>query len=193
MQLNLTYDGSHDSWSTRLNGNLMVLSRKADASTLKPNTKYMIVSRLGKHAKGWIVEPVNDDLHKLVDHDGFECSGSMCSTMAYVPSIRKMLTPGRVMHIVTVTDNVNARWPYPVWDQAELDRIKAGDEFKPENLRMNEDYGKDSKVLCWYMNGIRKLHPGQVYVERAELESWGNKPLRACGLPSLESIGRGVP
>lgn len=49
----------------------------------------------------------------LVRHEGFECSGSMCRTLAYAKLDGRSITitPGRVG--VYVTDNVNVGWHPP--------------------------------------------------------------------------------
>lgn len=56
----------------------------------------------------------------LVDHEGFECNGSMCQTLSYTKINGKttMITPGKMMQYLHVADNVNAefdnREPYPL-------------------------------------------------------------------------------
>ena len=154
--------------------------------------EYMIVGRLGKHPKGFVVEPVTDD-YVLVTHSGFECSGSMCRTDAQVISVhaddtdaeyvRKLwhttITPGRVHGFVRVTDNVNLNWTFPVWDQKELDQIKASEFFNEENLRMS-DVGTGGTAVAYYRWGYRKPKQGQCYVRKGET--------RAAGLPDLTEI-----
>ena len=102
-------------YSTRIGDNtigvnLFVLARAFTPMDFPIDQEYMIVSRLGKHPRGWIVEPVTAD-HILVQHDGFECSGSMCCTTAYVPAMKRSITPGRLNNIIRTADNVNANWP----------------------------------------------------------------------------------
>lgn len=69
---------------------------------------------------------------ELVEHEGFECSGSMCQTLAFATlhGKRKMISPGRMMQYLPVADNVNARFynrePYP------LVPGKAYIEYNPE-------------------------------------------------------------
>lgn len=55
------------------------------------------------------VRPVTRD-YVLIDHDGFECSGSMCATTAVgtYRGKRKLLTPGRT-HVYEA-DNTNTGW-----------------------------------------------------------------------------------
>lgn len=54
-----------------------------------------------------LLRPVTDE-YTLIEHKGFECSGSMCSTTAVVVNDGKFsfATPGRTM--VVEADNVNA-------------------------------------------------------------------------------------
>lgn len=46
----------------------------------------------------------------LVEHEGFECSGSMCQTLAFaaIDGRTQKITPGRMMQYLPVADNVNA-------------------------------------------------------------------------------------
>lgn len=74
----------------------------------------MIIGPLGSHPKGLTVDIVTKD-HELVEHRGFECAGSMCSTTAFAPQVpgREFwgsITPGRCQDILPVADNVNARF-----------------------------------------------------------------------------------
>lgn len=70
------------------------------------------------------VDPAKD---MLLHVHGFECSGSMCQTLAYAPAIGKCITPGKAP--VYVADNVNCafyRLPYypkvahKVWCRARV-------------------------------------------------------------------------
>lgn len=74
----------------------------------------MIADLLGTHPKGLIVMPAAGCV--LVEHVGFECSGSMCVTTAWTAGRGKggaddpgWLTPGRVFDLVHVAENVNVR------------------------------------------------------------------------------------
>lgn len=199
MKLTLQFDKANGSWQTRVNGILYCLSRAASAGTHDPSVEaeYMIVARLGKHPKGYIVDPVDPDKHVLVDHDGFECSGSMCRTDTVVRRVHcanasalrisktligRLITPGRVHTIVRTLDNVNPDWSFPIWDQTELEALKARPDFKPENLRLhNEEDRKPGSAIAYYKHGWRTPKPGQCYITMGET--------RACGLPSVEEVG----
>lgn len=98
-------------WSCRYDGYLFVLSRRA--TDLAPSdgseAEYMITDVLGSHPKGFVVEPVTAE-YRLVAHSGFECSGTMCATTAWTnDEAVGCLTPGRVMDLLPVAQNVNAR------------------------------------------------------------------------------------
>ena len=173
--------------SQRANGYLFVLSNRHSGS-IKPDDDYMIVGRLGKHPKGFLVQPVPENAI-LVSHSGFACAGPMCRTDAVVREVHgkhrdtdagrrlvdKIITPGLVQHVVKTTNNVTANWSFPVFDQAELDRIKANPEFKPDNLKEGND-----RILAYYKWGYLALKPGRCYVLEGET--------RACGLPDLTDV-----
>lgn len=195
MKLTLKFDQANGSWQARADGILYCLSRKASMGSHDPSVEgeYMIVARLGKHPKGYIVDPVDPELHVLVDHDGFMCSGSMCRTDTTVRRVHgagrqaialvgRTITPGRVHTIVRTTDNVNPDWSFPIWDQTELEALKARPDFKPENLRLhNEEDRKPGSAIAYYKHGWRTPKPGQCYITMGET--------RACGLPSVEEVG----
>lgn len=96
---------------SRKDGYLFVLSSrcKTPVPTDGTEAEFMIVAALGTHPKGLIVEPVTAD-HKLVEHTGFECAGSMCRTTASTKDLVSpgWLTPGRVGDLIPVAENVNA-------------------------------------------------------------------------------------
>ena len=98
--------------SCRKNGYLFVLSKriKDPVPTDGQEMEFMIVDLLGKHPKGLIVMPATNCF--LVEHTGFECSGSMCSTTAWTKDRVSpgWLTPGRVQDLVHVAENVNVAW-----------------------------------------------------------------------------------
>lgn len=196
MKLTLKFDNANGSWQTRAGGYLFCLSRKAHASDFDPSAEaeYMIVSRLGKHPMGFIVEPVDPERHVLVEHSGFMCSGSMCRTDAVVKNIHgahrntrqgitminRTITPGRVTAIVRTVDNVNANWRFPIWDQEELRALERRADFKPENLNMKEVEPGSKAPIASYQHGWREQIPGMCYVEVGDS--------RACGLPGVEEL-----
>jgi len=64
----------------------------------------MIVSRLGDHPRGWLIEPVTDR-HELIEHEGFITVGHLNRTYAKcVGEGTGVLTPGRVMDLLPVYD-----------------------------------------------------------------------------------------
>ena len=109
MRLALRHD-RNGGWSCRCDGYLFVLSRRSTSSRQTPGMpEYMITDVLGSHPKGFVVEPVTAE-YRLVAHRGFECSGSMCQTTAWTDDkVTGWLTPGRVMDILPVAENVNTR------------------------------------------------------------------------------------
>ena len=126
--MNLTFKSKTDkggrvSYEARQDGWLFVMTHRLDASlktrldlavaTRQP-VDVMIIGPLGSHVAGLTVDMVTED-YELISHNGFECSGSMCSTTAYAEdkpgqTVRGMLTPGRCEMILPVADNVNARF-----------------------------------------------------------------------------------
>lgn len=171
-------DHRRNNLSTRHNGHVLVLARAAEGMQLDANTEFMIVGKLGNHPRGWIVEPVTDDV-RLIHHSGFECSGSMCRTMAYDLATKQWLTPGRLNGIIKTMDNVNANWRFPVWDQSELDTIKASPHFKEENLRMRDE-SSAAGIIAYYMWGYRPTTPDVAYVKKGEA--------RIHGVPGFEQL-----
>lgn len=102
--------------SCRKDGYLFALSKrvKEPVPTDGTEAEYMIVDLLGKHPMGLIVMPATGCV--IVEHTGFECSGSMCTTTAWTvgrgksgPDDLGWLTPGRVQDLVHVANNVNVR------------------------------------------------------------------------------------
>jgi hypothetical protein len=101
----------------RKDGVLFVLSNK---NTVEVPTdgqtaiEYMITCGMPSHPAGFYVEPVTD-AYELVSHNGFECSGSMCRTLAYAGASHGYITPGRVQQLVHVAENANAgkTWNIP--------------------------------------------------------------------------------
>ena len=74
----------------------------------------MIIGGLGSHVRGVTVDIVTTD-YEIVEHGGFECAGTMCSTTAWVPGTtdgtgNTWLTPGRCQDILPVAENVNVRY-----------------------------------------------------------------------------------
>ena len=73
----------------------------------------MIIGGLGSHVRGLTVDIVTDE-YELVEHTGFECAGTMCSTTAFSVNttdygFNGYITPGRCENILPVADNVNVR------------------------------------------------------------------------------------
>lgn len=110
MMLAMKYDGK--GVSCRKDGTLFVLSTrvKEHVPTDGKEAEFMIVDVLGKHTQGFIVMPTTNCV--LVEHTGFECAGTMCSTTASVKDLASpgWLTPGRVGDLVHVAQNVNVGW-----------------------------------------------------------------------------------
>lgn len=178
MQLALAFNKVRDTWSARKDGFLFVLARPYHHEGSAELREYMIVARLGKHPNGYLLEPVCPKKHHLVQHSGFECSGSMCRTVAWVvkgpnADIRSgMLTPGRVQDLLKIADDVNTKWSMPIWEQEELDKYKNRGDWCEENWKPNPNGA--SGILGWYKPPREKPTPGEVYVAIGET--------RACGL-----------
>lgn len=173
-------DNRRNNFSTRVGNQILVLARAAEGMALDEDTEFMIVGKLGTHPRGWIVEPVTDEV-RLINHSGFECTGSMCRTLAYDLATKQWLTPGRLNGLITTVDNVNHDWRFPVWDQAELDAIKASPHFKPENLIMKTDGDTEKgNAIASYAWGYRPTVPGKAYVKRGES--------RVHGVPSFDEL-----
>jgi len=194
MQLELRYDEQRCSWSTRKNGKLYALRRDYTGPINSAAREYMVVSRLGKHPTGFVVEPVDSSRHILVRHSGFECAGSMCRTNALVTDILdrgsvsdldcafllgRSITPGRVHTFVRTIDNVNANWSRPIYDASKLEAIRKSPLFNPSGLRMCAVEAR--KPLAYYKTGYLKPSSDTCYVHAGEL--------RACGLNDPSSIG----
>lgn len=109
MILTLVYDSNHDSFTCRKDGHLFVLSKKVDKATLNRDfilpmcNDYMIVSRLGHHPKGWLVEPIEHD-HLLVEHDGFAKWPDTNRTTAWASKHNVTITPGRLHRTIRAID-----------------------------------------------------------------------------------------
>lgn len=194
MQLELRYDQQRDSWSARHDGKLYALRKGYNGPINSAPREYMIVSRLGKHPTGFVVEPVDSSKHILVRHSGFECAGSMCRTDAIVKAILdrgtvsdidcafllgRSITPGRVHTFVRITDNVNSNWSRPIYDASKLEAIRKSPLFNPSGLRMCAVEAR--KPLAYYTTGHLKPSCDTCYVLAGEL--------RACGLNDPSSIG----
>lgn len=105
--------------SCRKDGYLFALSKRVKEAVPTDGTEveFMIVDLLGKHPLGLIVMPATGCI--LVEHTGFECSGSMCSTTARTKDNAGpgWLTPGRVQDLVYVAENINVRFGEPGQDK----------------------------------------------------------------------------
>jgi len=119
-----TIDGNRKPrYSARKDGWLFVLTLHASDDTNAEmdwavhegrEVEVMIVGGLGSHVRGLTVDMVSLD-YDLVEHNGFECAGTMCSTTAYVPGSvdgtnNSWITPGRCESILPVAHNVNVRY-----------------------------------------------------------------------------------
>lgn len=115
--------GKNGSMIATFNGALLIFDSKAEQPTAGEVVDVMITHAPRRRDNGSIgflfVRPITaDDI--LVNHRGFECSGSMCSTSAAIEKkdaamllrlTRRnpcFLTPGRTP--VSVVDNVNVGW-----------------------------------------------------------------------------------
>ena len=119
-----TIDGNRKPrYSARKDGWLFVLTLHASDDTKAEmdravhegrEVEVMIIGGLGSHVRGLTVDMVSLD-YDLVEHSGFECSGSMCTTTARVPNApygtgSMWITPGRCQGILPVAENVNVRY-----------------------------------------------------------------------------------
>lgn len=180
MLLSLSFDGIRNTWSVRRDGYLFVLARDKHELGTTQEREYMVIARLGKHPNGYLVEPVTED-HMLVEHDGFECSGSMCRTLAYPLSENiafSYITPGRVEPLLHIANNVNLTWSMPLYGQDELDHYKNRGDWTEANWKANDQYRAElgRGIIGWYKVPAVKPVPGKVYIRKGER--------RATGLPS---------
>lgn len=112
--MELTFKQTSKGLEARVDGALFTVSRRYTGTVpLDRPVRVMITGGLKTHPAGFIVEPVGPE-HVLVEHKGFECSGSMCRTTARGRVIETdrpiFLTPGRVEDLLHVADNVNVGW-----------------------------------------------------------------------------------
>lgn len=184
MKFSLEYNRVRQTWFTRRQGYLFVIARSFLDSCSTEEREYMIVSRLGRHPNGFLIEPVDKDKHVLVMHSGFECSSWNNRTTADVLpdqhpglDLPKFVTPGRVVEAVRITSNVCAGLKAPIQTHAHLQSILRSDRFDPSNFTRNDRWEK-GKPLAWYVQGFLKPKPGACYIELGDN--------RACGLPSPE-------
>lgn len=181
MKLTLAFCAKHGSWSTRVNGILFVLSHNMRAQGTCAEQEYMVIARLRRHPNGYIVEPATSEF-TLIEHTGFETSGSMCRTRAY-PKISKLpsyITPGRVEPLLNIANNVNPNWSMPIWDQAELDGYRNRGDWNQDNWWPNAEYDATKRgIIGWYKVPNVKPVPGAVFVKKGER--------RAAGLP-IEAV-----
>ncbi len=184
MKLALSFNSVRDVWFVRRDGMLFVLARKNSDSGTTEEREYMIVAQLGTHPNGWLIEPVDPKIHRLVHHSGFECAGSMCRTDADIldengNATLNSLTPGRVHAIVHVVSNVNVGWEQPI-ARKDLEGLRASPNFVPGNLRERHPDEATDHCVGWYKLPRLNPIPNVCYVEGEER--------RACGLPHVTCI-----
>lgn len=182
MKLGLKFDEVRNCWSCRKDGVLYSLSKRDSAHGTEEIREYMIVSRLGQHKNGWLVSPVDLKEHMLLAHEGFECSGSMCQTLAFAKhdGATVSITPGRVQAIVNVAQNVNLTWNRPIF-RGEGKVLCESPGFIADNWTPNPEYVEDgpAAISGWYKFPAEKLQPGKVWVDRKP-RSW--RMYRTAGL-----------
>lgn len=138
LRLALSYNRRHNSWTARYDGVLYVLANTAAHLATDSEQEYMVVSRLGKHPNGYLIEPVTEEF-ALIHHSGFECSGSMCRTLAFPIKTDRpsYVTPGRVAPLLNVADNVNVNWSKPIYDEAELQKLRSRSDWNEDLWQPN--------------------------------------------------------
>jgi len=127
MLLKLLNDGK--GLSCRVDKCLFILSRyymdhNEVNELVNSEREYMITGGMRNHPRGFYVEPVTSD-YDLVSHKGFELSGTMRQTIAV--SNVGIITPGRIMNLVHVADNLNLADNPPVPVQAGQVYVRKGE------------------------------------------------------------------
>ena len=103
MQLHLT-NPQGKGWSERRNNILYVLGtdHPPPQNSLIVSDDFMIVAKLGKHPRGFIVEPIDTDM-ELVNHNGFERlkNGDI---RAWSPTLGKFISAGKLTNAIYVAN-----------------------------------------------------------------------------------------
>ena len=131
----------------------------------------MIVDVLGKHPKGFIVMPATGCV--IVEHTGFECAGSMCSTTARTRDKASpgWLTPGRVQDLVHVADNVNIRFGEKLKPKKPGRVYVASGENRAAGIPEVSDVDPDSwRLLLAHRNRLEEMR-AEGERERSEAKS----------------------
>lgn len=125
-----------------------------------------------------LIQPVEPEKHILVAIDGFECSGSMCSTTA--------------QGVITTGDGP---WtPAQVWPHRRKDKvINSKAERIVEPTRLSLTPGRSGVICADNVNAgstwkqpYQKLTPTNVYVERSIYEEKHGYCVRVAGLTRPE-------
>ena len=181
MRFSLTHNGVRDTWFIRRNGYLFVIHRSFNLSEDGKIKDYMIVDRLGKHPRGFLVAPVDPSIHTLVSHSGFVRDPDDSKVSAYVIDpgslAGSVLTPGSVSHFVRITCNAKAGIGAPIDTYPQLESILRSDRFNPAALVENPAAGP-GQPKAWYTQQVLSPKPGSCYMNVKNCE--------ACGLPSPE-------
>ena len=106
MKVNLL-EGRNGSLIARIGGMVAFLEGAAKCSMQAGDNVDVMISGTNPRQTVLFIKPIEAN-HELVEHEGFEMSGHMCSTMAWIPTLGVCMTPGKVP--VTYVNNVNVRY-----------------------------------------------------------------------------------
>lgn len=159
-----------------LNGKKLYQSPPGSSYPSSPEDPHYVIDR--SRLTAVLIQPVETDKHILVAIDGFECSGTMCTTTA-----QGVITTGQ------------AAWsPTQVWPLQRKDKvIRSRTEPVNDPKRMSLTPGRSGVIVAHNVNAgstwkqpYQKLTPTNVYVERDIYEEKQGYCVRVAGLTRPE-------
>lgn len=124
-----------------------------------------------------LIRPVEPENHILVAIDGFECSGTMCSTTA-----RGVITDGS--RAIPIKETYSSVRKDRVRGQTRVEETFKSLWLTPGRSRIRE--ASNVNAGSTWKQPYQPLHPTNVYVERAIYEEKSGCGVRVAGLTRVE-------